>query len=101
MTNGIFLSAQHLAEVKKILNNNLPKNAKVWVFGSRANMKAHKGSDLDLVVDLGRKIPSDLANILYYAFADSNLPFSVDLVDMQTTDGIFRKNIEQNKKQLI
>jgi len=96
----IELSQEHYNSVRKILNTYLPPNAKVWVFGSRATGKTHQGSDLDLAIDLGYALPSELETDLRFAFEDSDLPWTVDLVDMQRIGGIFRENVERDRVEL-
>jgi len=94
----IDLKSEHRTIVQEILRQNLPVHAKVWVFGSRATGKAQRGSDLDLAIDIGQKLPSHLESNLHFAFEDSELPWTVDIVDMQCLpDGIFRRNVERDK----
>ncbi len=56
--------------MRDILKNILPKNAKVWVFGSRVKGTVRKASDL---------------------------PYKVDVVDLQSIDENFKKIINQQK----
>jgi len=99
MNDQIHLEPQHRAIVKKILREHLPKNTTVWVFGSRATgQRIWRGSDLDLAIDLGEKIPSSLQSKLQYAFEVSDLPWKVDIVDMHSLqDSAFRQNVEHDR----
>lgn len=90
----IDISPKHLEEVRKILRQQLP-HARVWAFGSRVTAKASEGSDLDLVVHS----PDDEALPLgraREAFRDSNLPFTVELLDWATIPEHFRHEILKN-----
>lgn len=87
------LTPQHLSEVRRILLLHVPGRT-VRVFGSRVQGNAKPFSDLDLVV-MG-DTPLDFRQLaaLKDAFAESNLPFRVDVVDWASTSEAFRKIIE-------
>jgi predicted nucleotidyltransferase len=53
------LPANHRQQVLTILAANLPRDATVWVFGSRATGRARRYSDLDLAIDAGRPLTLD------------------------------------------
>lgn len=88
------LTPEQLAEVRSILNQHIPERT-VRAFGSRVNGIAKPFSDLDLVV-MG-DIPLDFRQLaaLKDAFAESNLPFRVDVVDWATTSADFRAIIDR------
>ena len=50
-----------LKAITDVANNNIPKGAKVILFGSQARGDAHEGSDWDvlMLVDKNRVLPSD------------------------------------------
>jgi len=100
MSPQIDLKPEHRAIVQTILRDHLPEHAQVWVFGSRATGKAHRGSDLDLAIDAGQKLPPDIESALHFAFEDSDLPWTVDIVDMHSIQGIFRQNVERDRLSL-
>jgi len=98
MNRTIDLQPEHRAIVLDILRAHLPPAAKVWVFGSRASGRARRGSDLDLAIDLGQALPSDIEYDLKFAFEDSDLPWTVDVLDWWSVgDGIFRQNVERER----
>ena len=76
--------------VLQILRANLPPEAEVWAFGSRATGRARPYSDLDLAIDCGRRLTIDEAAILREAFTESDLPYKVDFVDWRAIDDAFR-----------
>lgn len=78
------IEARDLQEVLAILEGHLPAGARAWVFGSRAVRRVPRSSDLDLAVDAGRALTSEELDLLAAAFEDSDLPYTVDLVDLKT-----------------
>jgi predicted nucleotidyltransferase len=90
--NRIVLSKEEFFIVTKILEAHLPKNAEIWVFGSRTKNTDKKTADLDLAIDLGRPVNKRELLGLELAFEESNLSFPVDIVDMQSVSDTF-KNI--------
>ena len=89
----IDLPADHRRLVLNILRADLPQSAKAWVFGSRATGRARRYSDLDLAIDVGRRLSLDEIARLSEAFSDSDLPYKVDLVDWQDIDDRWRQMI--------
>ena len=81
--------------VIEILQRHVP-NVEVLVFGSRATGKAKKFSDLDLCIKAAKPLGLDLSSALAEDFAQSDLPWKVDVVDWATTSEGFRKIIEQD-----
>ena len=68
----------------------------VLAYGSRVRGESHQGSDLDLVVKDKEKVPFERMNVLKEAFDESNLTFSVDVLDWNILPEQFRKSIEEN-----
>jgi len=95
------LNPGHLAIVQSILRTHLPENIQIWVFGSRATGKAYRGSDLDLAIDMGQPLAPDTVSALHRAFEDSDLPWKVDIVDMQGIQGQFRQNVLRDRLALV
>ncbi|MYD33694.1 MAG: restriction endonuclease subunit S [Acidimicrobiales bacterium] len=96
----IDLRPDHLAVVSSILNAHVSGRT-IRAYGSRTKWSAREHSDLDLVVmgesPLG---PSALAK-LREAFEDSDLPFSVDVLDWSVITQNFRREIEGNYVTLL
>ena len=89
----IDLSPHHLETVKRILAEHLP-DCEVRAFGSRATWTAWEYSDLDLAVVSPEPLDRRTSANLREAFAESDLPIRVDVVDWASlTDG-FRQAIE-------
>ena len=97
MTATLDLNATDRAIVAAILRDTLPAEAKVWVFGSRAKGRARRGSDLDLAIDAGRPLTRAEENTLADQFHESDLSYTVDVVDLQTVAETFRAIIERDR----
>lgn len=96
----IDLSPQQLAEVRRILIDHIP-GRKVWAFGSRISGSAKPFSDLDLAIMGAEPVDFRTLSALKDAFAESNLPFRVDLVEWATTAENFRQIIRQSHEELV
>jgi type I restriction enzyme S subunit len=90
----IDLSPDHLALVKQILAGHVPA-LEVRAFGSRVTGQARAYSDLDLVIVSRQKIERATLHRLEEAFAASDLPFRVDVLDWQRLSQSFRGLVEQ------
>ena len=82
--------------VRDILHKHVPQY-EVWAFGSRATGKAKQYSDLDLAVITQAPLSLQVSGALADDFAESDLPFKVDVVDWATTSASFREIIERDK----
>lgn len=88
----IDLQPGHWGIVRGILLRHVPQR-EVWAFGSRATRTAKQYSDLDLTVIGEAPLSISILGALAEDFAESDLPFRVDLVDWATTDESFREII--------
>ncbi|NML14944.1 nucleotidyltransferase family protein [Azohydromonas caseinilytica] len=75
--------------VRAILARLVPDRP-VWAFGSRATGRCKPWSDLDLAVGGTQRLPSALHAELCEAFAESDLPFKVDVLDWSSADASFK-----------
>lgn len=89
----IDLPEQDLALVRSILKAFVP-NRPVFVFGSRATGRARRRSDLDLAIGGDEPLTLRQESQLSDAFDESDLPISVDIIDLSYAKGVFRKRIE-------
>jgi len=94
------LTTEHRRIVLDILAAHLPKQAKTWVFGSRATGRSRNYSDLDLAIDAGRRLTLDETARLAEAFSESDLPYRVDLVDWRAISVEFRNLIAAGRRAL-
>lgn len=82
---------KHLKIVKDILSR-YPYH--FYAFGSRTTGNAKQYSDLDLCFK--EQIPSHVIVEIEEHFEDSDLPFTVDLVDWKNCSQDFRKRIDKD-----
>ena len=92
----IDLAPDQLTSVRAILAAHLPE-AVVFAFGSRARGTARPHSDLDLAVAADAPLPLDRLEALRDAFAASDLPMQVDVVDYRAVSAAFRRIIDATK----
>ncbi len=98
MKDQIQISPEQNDIICKILNEHLPREIKVWVFGSRVTGKSKQYSDLDLALqNPNGKVDPRLIMKLEQAFEESLLPWQVDLIDMSDVTEEFRQIIEHDK----
>ena len=69
----------------------------VWAFGSRARGCAKPYSDLDLVIMDVEPLSLDALAVLNEAFAESDLPWKVDVVEWARMSDAFRRIVERDK----
>ena len=92
----LHLPSAQLEALRHILASRLPAGVKIQVFGSRVTgirLKPH--SDLDLLIVGPEKLPLLLLGDLREALSESDLPFSVDIVEAQYTDPEFLASREE------
>ena len=92
----IDIAPRDWADVVRILHEQVP-NIEVWAFGSRAKRTAKPYSDLDLALITLQPLSLDQLAAITDAFATSDLPIRVDVVDWASTSEVFRKHVEQGK----
>lgn len=92
----IDIRPDHLAIVRNILQRRVPHH-EVWAFGSRVRWTAKQYSDLDLAIIGDSPLPVETLSQLTSDFAESDLPWRVDIVDWSTTSTAFRTIIEQER----
>ena len=81
--------------VRRILWAHLPCGARVSVFGSRATGRGFKPhSDLDLLIDSPVALPLIAMANLREALTESDLPFSIDLLDRRDASAEFLVRLE-------
>ena len=99
-TSPVDIRPDDLAIVQEILRAHLPVGFKVWVFGSRANWTTKDSSDLDLAVEGAAKLDHKAMVGLEVAFEESDLPYTVDVVDLKAVSSGFRQIVEDQRLPL-
>lgn len=92
----IEISPRDWADVLRILREQVPA-LEVWAFGSRARRTAKPYSDLDLALVTRQPLTLEQMAAITDAFATSDLPIRVDVVDWASTSETFRKIIERDR----
>ena len=82
--------------VLAILQRHVPE-CEVWAFGSRATRTAKRHSDLDLAIISSDPLDDSLSLALREDFAESDLPFKVDVVDWVRASDTFRDVIRRDR----
>jgi type I restriction enzyme S subunit len=101
-TKPLDIRADHAEIIHKILKDNLEEGTYVFAFGSRANWTAKQSSDLDLGVDsFGVKLDKKIKSNLEGAFEESDLPYKVDVVDLNSVSESFREAIQDQLVRVL
>jgi type I restriction enzyme S subunit len=87
------IEPDHLKIVRQVLDSHLADHSRVWVFGSRAKKAKKKFSDLDIAIDTNQKLTLVTLASLQNAFSESDLPYKVDVIDLNNIDAGFRDSI--------
>ena len=83
---------------------NVPEldNCSVYLFGSRVQGTAVKYSDVDIALDYnGKPVPDTVKSNLSSLFEKSLLPYSVDVIDLNSVSPAFRTKIEKDFVKII
>jgi type I restriction enzyme, S subunit len=97
MSNAIDISPEQLLIVQSILRKHLPKGARTWAFGSRVTWTAKDFSDLDLAVEHDAPLPSKTLINLEEDFEESDLPWRVDVIDLNAVSPEFRAIVKAQR----
>ena len=88
-----------LAFIKKLVFTYLDRQKyRVFIFGSRASGSSRKFSDIDIGIEAKGEIPAATLVEIEEAFNESDLPYTIDLVDFSNVSHNFKS---QAKKQTI
>ncbi len=98
--NGIAdqsIEAWALAKARQIVLSLVAgRDIVVYLYGSRAGGKPRSFSDIDIALDAGGdKIDERLLSEIRERFEESDIPFTVDVVDLARTAAPFRDKIRR------
>lgn len=96
MYNLLVLSKKILKQVKDIIFPLVDNQTKVFIFGSRANNKARKFSDIDIGLEADNQINFETIGQIKQAFEESDLPYNVDIVEFSKLPKKFKKVAQKN-----
>ena len=77
-----------------IIHRQLP-SCRIYLFGSRARGTNHPGSDIDLAIDEGARIPIEIIGMIQETIEESQIPFFVDVVDFRAVSQEMREQIKK------
>lgn len=89
----IDISPEQKDIIRQILGEYVP-NREVMVFGSRTSSGSKPYSDLDLAIMGNEPVELSTLALLKEAFAESDLPFRVDVLQWCRTSPEFKRVIE-------
>ena len=77
-------------------------NCSVYLFGSRVIGKSLKYSDVDLAIDYqGKPLPDTVKTNLSTSFEKSLLPYTVDIIDLNSVSPVFKTKIEKDFVRIL
>ena len=97
MDNNILVSPEQQKYIVQAIRRELPKTI-IIAYGSRIKGDAHTYSDLDLALNDGKPISLSILSHIEEIFAESDIPFKVDLIDFHMVDSTFQSIIESQGK---
>lgn len=74
------------------------RQAKVWIFGSRARGDQKEFSDLDLLYEIRTPLPLSEIGKIQEDLEESRLPIRVDLVDLRDLAEGYRPSVMRDRK---
>jgi len=92
---ALAVSDKELKVVRDILTSIVPE-AGYLAFGSRLGQCYHRYSDLDIAIRGDGPLSLSQLSALEEAFAESDLPFRVDIVDLHRASPEFRQLVESH-----
>ena len=96
------LEKRHLDFIMQVLTENIPqKEAKFYIFGSRAKGNYKEQQDIDIAIKLSdEKLSADILGKILMEFSDSTLPYEVDVIDLNAIDDKFKNLIKNSLAEL-
>lgn len=96
------LENRHIEFILKVLSNNIvEKDAKFYIFGSRAKNTYKEYSDIDIAVEIPqKKVSANVLGKILIEFSDSTLPYEVDVIDLNSIDEKFKNLIAKTLVEL-
>ena len=98
---AVQLEQKYLEELNLIVRAHV--DTRTWrpvIFGSRARGTAQRFSDVDLGFIGSQPLPWKVKTALWEALDDSNIPYVVDIVDLQSASPELRELAEKEMVQL-
>lgn len=90
------LDPKHKAKIIAILSVLFP-DAKIYLFGSRARGTHRERSDIDIALDADRKLDFLDIGEVRDMLAESNIPYTIEIVDLHSVPEKMRNTILEEK----
>ena len=85
---------KYLLELKKTVKESLgDEKVRIFLFGSRARQDNYIFSDVDIGILTEGKMDKRKISLLREKLENSNIPYKVDLIDLQEVSDDFREEI--------
>ncbi|WP_295155578.1 nucleotidyltransferase family protein [uncultured Brachyspira sp.] len=92
----ISLSNNEIKIIKNILEKHI-QNGKAYLFGSRARGTNKKFSDIDIAIDINRKLSLSEISRIKDDFEESDLIYITDIIDYNSISKSFKSIIDLEK----
>ena len=79
-----------------IIKESLP-HAHIYLFGSRARKDHKEESDIDIAIDNNKKIDSHILSTIKEQIEESTIPFTVDIIDLNSISEEFKNEILKDR----
>lgn len=90
------ISDSYKQKIISFISAILP-SAKIYLFGSRAKGNYHKTSDIDIAIDNKQKIDRKIISQIKNAIDSLNIPYTIDIVDLNNVSETLKKQLERDK----
>ena len=81
-------------QIKDIIREALKdEEVTIILYGSRSRGNARRNSDYDIALKSGKPLPSVLLSEIKFRLEESNIPFKVDIVDLEKVSIELKRNI--------
>jgi nucleotidyltransferase substrate binding protein (TIGR01987 family) len=99
----IHIDEKHLDLIKSIIKGITEfDNCPIYLYGSRIQGKSVKYSDVDIAIDYnGKSLPDTIKLKLSSLMENSLLPYTVDIIDINTISPVFKTKIESEFIRLL
>ncbi len=95
------LEDRHILFIKEMLKKHVTdKEAKFYIFGSRAKGKYREYSDVDIAVD-SPNFTYEIKSKLELDFENSTFPYEVDIVDLNSIKESFKNIIKDDLVEIV
>lgn len=87
-------------KIQSIVAENVVGDYKLFLFGSRANGKSMKRSDIDIAIVTNEKIDASILAIVREKIENIPTLLKIDFVDLSTVGSDFRSHVLSTGKRL-